>query len=378
MSTIKFIKTWGQLGKANGQFNEPNYLAIASDGNIYVTDRTNNRIQYFDADGKFIGKWGSQGHGDGEFRDPIGIAITPYNEANSSNNKLLIKIMRLIPELASFPSITVNHEFEAGLLSICASYIDEAYIYICDSYNSRIQFFKCIGESNNVKFIGKWGCYGTGNGHFIQPEACKVDSIANGVSIIYVADFNYRIQVFSSDGLNNIRFVYKFGTFGVGDYQFRYPRDFCLIRNCLINPANPVNCKLINQDGISDFKFNKMICIADSDRLVFYIIDESNDHHNNFKITHHWSSPSLGYHIYGLMVDESINGVSMIYVTSDIHCIQKFQVDELNGIKFIKEWGSRDGIDEQFHFPKGIGMGRNGVMYIADSGDNRIVMMNCI
>jgi len=48
-----FVKSWGQTGSAQGQFN--NIRGIASDaaGNIYVADAGNNRIQVFDGEGTF-------------------------------------------------------------------------------------------------------------------------------------------------------------------------------------------------------------------------------------------------------------------------------------------------------------------------------------
>jgi hypothetical protein len=48
-----FTKTWGSTGSAQGQFNK--ILGIASDaqGNLYVADAGNKRIQVFDGEGTF-------------------------------------------------------------------------------------------------------------------------------------------------------------------------------------------------------------------------------------------------------------------------------------------------------------------------------------
>ena len=50
-------------------------LAIDGDGNVYVADWENDRIQVFDPQGRFLRKWGEEGDGDGEFLHPIGLAI---------------------------------------------------------------------------------------------------------------------------------------------------------------------------------------------------------------------------------------------------------------------------------------------------------------
>ena len=54
----KFIKTWGHLGKAPGDFDEPHDIFLGGSQNrVYVADRRNQRIQVFDEDGNFITAW---------------------------------------------------------------------------------------------------------------------------------------------------------------------------------------------------------------------------------------------------------------------------------------------------------------------------------
>ncbi len=54
----KFIKTWGHLGSAPGDFDEPHDIFIGgTQGRLYVADRRNQRIQIFDLDGNFIAAW---------------------------------------------------------------------------------------------------------------------------------------------------------------------------------------------------------------------------------------------------------------------------------------------------------------------------------
>jgi hypothetical protein len=50
----KFIKTWGKLGSAPGEFRTPHALAFDSRGRLFVADRGNHRIQIFDQDGKYL------------------------------------------------------------------------------------------------------------------------------------------------------------------------------------------------------------------------------------------------------------------------------------------------------------------------------------
>jgi DNA-binding beta-propeller fold protein YncE len=54
----RFIKAWGRLGSAPGEFDEPHDIFIGgSQSRVYVADRRNRRIQVFDQDGNFIAVW---------------------------------------------------------------------------------------------------------------------------------------------------------------------------------------------------------------------------------------------------------------------------------------------------------------------------------
>jgi streptogramin lyase len=52
--TGKFIREWGRKGSAPGEFDQPHGLAFDSQGRLFVADRSNNRIQIFDQDGKLL------------------------------------------------------------------------------------------------------------------------------------------------------------------------------------------------------------------------------------------------------------------------------------------------------------------------------------
>jgi DNA-binding beta-propeller fold protein YncE len=49
-----WITSWGTRGDKPGEFNTPHSIAADAQGNIYVADRFNRRIQVFDGDGKFL------------------------------------------------------------------------------------------------------------------------------------------------------------------------------------------------------------------------------------------------------------------------------------------------------------------------------------
>ena len=57
----KYLSQWGRRGKGPGEFELPHNLVIDGKGRVYVTDRDNERIEVFDADGKFLTEWKGTG-----------------------------------------------------------------------------------------------------------------------------------------------------------------------------------------------------------------------------------------------------------------------------------------------------------------------------
>ena len=78
--TLKLLRRIGTGGKNHflttpGDFGAPQGVAVDQDGNVYVTDTMNNRVEIFDADGNFLSTFGKAGDGPGYFARPKGIAV---------------------------------------------------------------------------------------------------------------------------------------------------------------------------------------------------------------------------------------------------------------------------------------------------------------
>ncbi len=81
------LASWGRFAKVTandaagwGAFFGPRGIDVGPEGNVYVTDTGNNRVQVFDAQGKFLRLFGVAGDGDGQLREPVGIAVGANGE----------------------------------------------------------------------------------------------------------------------------------------------------------------------------------------------------------------------------------------------------------------------------------------------------------
>ena len=53
----KYVRSWGKLGTGPGEFSQPHSIVIDSKDRVYVADRNNVRIQIFDSKGKYLTEW---------------------------------------------------------------------------------------------------------------------------------------------------------------------------------------------------------------------------------------------------------------------------------------------------------------------------------
>ena len=183
----------GKAGSANGQLSEPQDLAFTSGGNLWVTERGNNRVQEFNTKGEYLAKFGSEGTGNGQFSEPYGIAIAASGD-----------------------------------------------IWVSDARYYRVEEFTSAGEF--IRKVGNNG--GSGNGEFYHPTGLAIDS--NGD--VWVADCrNHRVQELSSNG----EYISKFGLEGSAEGRFGEPVGIAIrpSGNLLIVQANPNRAQIFAPSG---------------------------------------------------------------------------------------------------------------------------------
>jgi DNA-binding beta-propeller fold protein YncE len=134
----------GREGSIDGTFFNPTNISTSSDGNIYVSDSLNFRIQIFTPEGNFIHTFGKPGDSPGFFSRPKGVAVDSDGniyvvDALFDNIQIFDSQGILLMDFGRPGSKYGDFWLPTGI------YIDENdRIYVADSFNNRVQIFQYI------------------------------------------------------------------------------------------------------------------------------------------------------------------------------------------------------------------------------------------
>ncbi len=83
----RYLMEWGTSGSGPGQFDNPHDLVIDAQGQVFVADRGNSRIQVFDANGRFLRQLTGFGRPSGIFLNrAANVLYSTDSQSNSTNN----------------------------------------------------------------------------------------------------------------------------------------------------------------------------------------------------------------------------------------------------------------------------------------------------
>ena len=209
---FRFEAVLGEMGGGEGQFLEPEGLAVDMSGNLFVADTGNDRVQKLAADGTFLIEVGGSGWADGQFNRPSGIAAGTGLEvyvSDSRNRRIQVFNLNL-RLLAIIGGPDANGALEMGTLSgIAISEADEILFGDIDADQlAQIDTYSRVDRS--------FGGFGYGAGNLRRPLGVAVESR----KAVYVCDSeNDRIAVFD-----------RFGSFQktIGDDILMQPAGVCM------------------------------------------------------------------------------------------------------------------------------------------------------
>jgi sugar lactone lactonase YvrE len=132
----KFLFQWGQPGKGPGEFNLVHGISIDVDrGRIYVSDRSNSRIQVFDLAGKYVEAWN-------DIRSPYFLALSRDQHLVVSDG-VTQKILKYDLDGHLVSSWGTFGPFPGGLWGVHQVSVDsEGNLYVAEVFNGRVQKFR--------------------------------------------------------------------------------------------------------------------------------------------------------------------------------------------------------------------------------------------
>jgi len=209
---IRSEKQFGSFGSQNSKFNTPKDLAVDKNGNIFVVDQNNNRIQKFDSNGKYILQWGSEGDTEGKFNKPTGICVDAQGKVyvtDTWNHRI-----QVFDNDGKVKRTCGNNKVCWAPKDIVVD--DSGYLYIANTGFHSIK--KCTRSGTEIWNIGSKGA---GAIQFTEPVGLALDKTGR----LYVADTaNKRISVFDKDGHH----VKQINVFGLEEY---YSEPYITIDN---------------------------------------------------------------------------------------------------------------------------------------------------
>jgi sugar lactone lactonase YvrE len=208
----KLIRKWGRnggdgtSGTGDGEFAQPRDLALDAFGNVWVADHGNKRVQKFTADGRFLGRFGANG-GDGslgsapgEFNSPRGLSSDAQGNiyvADDANHRVQ-KLANDGRVLAVFGKNGGGYdqsgsELGAFKLPYGTTVDGHGGLWVADTNNNRV-----VQMTPDGLFVRHWGANGGDGsagdapGEFEDPYNITSDCVGN----VYVTDEeNRRVQV---------------------------------------------------------------------------------------------------------------------------------------------------------------------------------------
>jgi sugar lactone lactonase YvrE len=327
-----------------------NPTAIAQDGDdIYVADGGANSILIFSNKGRLKQRWDGFGSAPKQFRDPRGISVskTRVAVADTGNNRI-----QIFDKKGNLETIIDRGDGDVPFNEPSGvSFDDRDGVWIADTHNNRISRY----DFSLKRFTKSVGVYGSYPGQFAEPT-----SIAWQKGEIYVTDLvNHRVQIFSD----------------TGDFKYTFAR----------HPTYPRegNGRVHYPMGIAVDRQGALVAICESFENRVQVFSTVAVKTNYRAVTDSaWWEKYPNFH-YGrrlkmaMAKDMSIPWPGDVLTMSepDNHKVIMFDVSGDRPYK-LAEFGELGENLGQLKGPHGVGVNHLGEMFVTDSFNHRVVVLD--
>jgi len=422
----------GSAGTGNGQFKHPAGVVSDGQGNIWVVDMENGRLQKFDEEGKYLTQFGKEGKGKCELIRPKSVAVDSEGHiwVDDAGNYRVTEFNEAGECFAQFGKMGTGEGQFFDAESIAIDHKDD--IWVGDTYNHRLQEFNHEGKlirvvqpasgkschmenpggitidpagnvwvvdwlgNRVIEFNEEGSCLrefafkgeGSGEGQFKHPDAIAVD--ANGC--VWIGDEgNDRVQVFNEAG----EYITKFGSVGSGaeQFNFEYPMGILSegsgevwitdaknnrMEKWTIPNLKPTYSSTFGSKGTGNGQFEEPAGIAVNPiNGNLAVSDEVNGRVEVFNEKGEFiktvGKKGSGKGEFSKPRGVAIDAEGKIWVTDT----GNNRVQELSEAgTYLAKFGSTGSGDGEFESPKGLAVDSKGNVWVADSGNNRVQEFN--
>ena len=250
----RHLYEWGSYGMGtDGMFIHPQFADTDKQGNVYITDLGNKRVQVLNSSGAFVMSWGGHGKGDGQFKYPSGIAVDAQHAYVADRD---LNRIQKFDHNGNYISQWGGYGKNDGSMSMPNGIAvgDDGYLYVVDTGNHRVQKFTTDGE-----FVLSIGGSGTGDGKFVIPHDIEIASDGS----IYVSDRgNKRIDHYASDGTH------------IKSHKFEAPGSFNFVPEGIEIASEQLR---VNDDNSNSTDVIMYVTNAHSKRVLYLNMSESSE-----------------------------------------------------------------------------------------------------
>lgn len=214
-SEVVGVERVGGLGTGDGQFNEPNDVAVNDSGQLLVVDNKNHRVQIMDPDGS-----GSYTYA-GQFGNGRGSGVDQFNLPRSID-------------------IAANGD-----------------VLIGERNNNRVSIWRPDGTGNYTPF-GTFGTRGEGEDQFKAPN--DVDVMADGRVAVVDTEHN-RLQIWQPDGSGNYVHELTFSDTSASGTALSYPQGITELSDGRLAVTDRDNDRIVlfADDGAGSYAYDSEI-----------------------------------------------------------------------------------------------------------------------